>query len=149
MSEDEMVRQHHWCNGQEFEQTPGHGVPESSSSSQGISLQGWVVSADDDVVSDSWYGTTCLFQASGSLLYFDKSIRLEVWHFQFPPPRFTVSRNHCCPTEFLLRWFSQNRLYYHLLSLMCSILTLWLHCNSCHIPHFISYLSKSCLPLAS
>ena len=35
-------------------------------------------SADDDVVSDSQYGTTCLFQASGSLLYFDKSIRSEV-----------------------------------------------------------------------
>ena len=33
---------------------------------------------DDDVASDSYYGTTCLFQASGSLLYFDKSIRSEV-----------------------------------------------------------------------
>ena len=41
-------------------------------------------SADDDVVSDSQYGTTCLFQASGSLLYFDKSIRSEV--FSFPHP---------------------------------------------------------------
>ena len=36
---------------------------------------------DDDVASDSQLGTTCLFQASGSLLYFDKSIRSEVWHF--------------------------------------------------------------------
>ena len=39
---------------------------------------------DDDVASDSYYGTTCLFQASGSLLYFDKSIRSEV--FSFPHP---------------------------------------------------------------
>ena len=39
---------------------------------------------DNDVASDSKYGTTCLFQASGSLLYFDKSIRLEV--FSFPHP---------------------------------------------------------------
>ena len=75
---------------------PGY-MPESSSSSQGISLKGWAVSVDDDVVSDSSYGTTCLFQASGSLLYFDQSIRSEVWHFQFPPSRFTVSTNHCCP----------------------------------------------------
>ena len=39
---------------------------------------------DNDVASDSKYGTTCLFQASGSLLYFDKSIRSEV--FSFPHP---------------------------------------------------------------
>ena len=77
----------------------GSEMPESISSSQGTSLKGWAVSADDDVVSDSKYGTTCLFQASGSLLYFDQSIRSEVWHFQFPPPRFTVSRNHRCPTN--------------------------------------------------
>ena len=38
---------------------------------------------------------------------------------------------------------------YYLLSLMCPILNLWFHCNSCHIPQFISYLPKSCLPLAS
>ena len=38
---------------------------------------------------------------------------------------------------------------YYLLPLMCPILNLWLHCNSCYIPQFISYLSKSCLPLTS
>ena len=38
---------------------------------------------------------------------------------------------------------------YYLLFLMCPILNLWLHCNSCYIPQFIYYLSKSCLPLAS
>ena len=56
-------------------------MPESSSSSQGISLKGWAMSADNDVASDSRYGTTCLFQTSGFLLYFDKCIRSEVWHF--------------------------------------------------------------------
>jgi len=56
----------------------GH-VPESSSSSQGISLKGRAVSAGNDVASDPRYGTTCLFQASGFLLYFFKSIRSEVW----------------------------------------------------------------------
>ena len=56
-------------------------LPESSSSSQGISLKGWEVLADNDVASDSRYRTTCLFQASGFLLYFDKSVRSEVWHF--------------------------------------------------------------------
>ena len=40
-------------------------------------------------------------------------------------------------TEFLLQRLAQNRVY------------LWLHCNSGHIPQFISYLSKSCLPLVS
>ena len=40
--------------------------------------------AENDVASDGRFGTACLFQASGSLLYFDKSIRSEVWHFQFP-----------------------------------------------------------------
>ena len=59
-------------------------LPESSSSSQGISLKGWAVSAENDVYSDPRCRTACLFQASGSLLYFDKSIRSEVWHFQFP-----------------------------------------------------------------
>ena len=58
-----------------------HQVPESSSSSQGISLKGWAVSAENDAASDSKCRTACLFQASGSLLYFDKSIRSEVWHF--------------------------------------------------------------------
>ena len=54
---------------------------ESSSSSKGISLKGWAVSVDNDIASDSRCGATCLFQASGFLLYFDKSIRSEVWHF--------------------------------------------------------------------
>ena len=104
-------------------------LPESSSSSQGISLKGWAVLVGDDAASDSKYGTICLFQGLGSLLYFDKSIRSEVWHFQFSPPRFIVSRNHCCPTEFLLQRFSQNQVYYLLST--SSYVSLWSHCNWC------------------
>ena len=91
-----------------------------------------------------------MFISSFRFSFIDKSIRSEVWHFQFSPPRFTASGNHCSPTEFLLQQFSQNWLaIYYLLSLICPILNLWLHCNSCYISQFISYLSKSCLPLAS
>ena len=32
---------------------------------------------------------------------------------------------------------------------MCPIVDLWLHCNSCYIPQFTTYLPKSCLPLTS
>ena len=38
---------------------------------------------------------------------------------------------------------------YYLPILMCPIVNLWLHCNSCYIPRFITYLPKSCLPLTS
>ena len=38
---------------------------------------------------------------------------------------------------------------YYLLLLMCPIVNLWLHCNSCYIPQFTTYLPKSCLPLTS
>ena len=40
------------------------------------------MSVENDAASDSRGGTACLFQASGLLLYFDKSIRSEVLHFQ-------------------------------------------------------------------
>ena len=116
---------------------------ESSSSSQGISVKGGEASVKNNVASDSRYGTTCLSQASGLLLYFDKSIRSTVLHFQF-----TLTQIYCLivalQTEFLLQRFSQNRVY------------LWLHWNSHayvwavnHISQFIFYLFKSCLPLTS
>ena len=86
-------------------------LPESSSSSQGISLKRWAVSAGNDAASDSKCRTACLFQASGLLLYFFKSIRLEVLHFQLP-----LTQIYCLlvalQTEFLLQQFSQNQLYY-------------------------------------
>ena len=115
---------------------------ESSSSSQGISLRRWVVSAGNDVASDSRYGTTCLFQASGSLLYFFKSIRSEVWHFLFPLTQIIVS----------LLPFKQSSCFSHSLRIVFTCDYTVTHAYvwaAYHIPQFISYLSKSCLPLVS
>ena len=68
------------------------------------------MSAENDAASDSRCGTACLFQASGLLLYFDKSIRTEVSDFQLP-----VTQIYCLlvalQTEFLLQPFSQNGVY--------------------------------------
>ena len=64
-----------------FSTSGNKALPESSSSSQGISLKGWAVWVDNDVASDSRCRATCLFQASGFLLYFEKSIKSEVWYF--------------------------------------------------------------------
>ena len=106
------------------------GVPGSSSSSQGISLKGWAVLMENDAASDSRCGTACLFQASGLLLYFFKSIRSEVLHFQLPITRIYYLRV-ALQTEFLFQRFSQTRVY------------LWLHCNSCWclgcVPHSSVY----------
>ena len=115
---------------------------ESSSSSQGISLKGWVVLVGNDVAFDSRYGTTCLFQASGSLLYFFKSIRLEVWHFQLPLAQIIVSllpfKQSSCFSDSLRIVFTCDYIVTHA--------DVW---AAYHIPQFISYLSKSCLPLVS
>ena len=113
-----------------------------SSSSQGISLKGWAVSAGNDVASDSRYGTTCLFQASGSLLYFFKSIRSEVWHFQFPLTQIIVS----------LLPFKQSSCFSYSLRIVFTCDYIVTHAYvwaAYHIPQFISYLSKSCLALVS
>ena len=59
-------------------------LPESTSSSQGIILKRLAVSAENDAASDSRCRTACLFQASGLLFYFNKSIRSEILHFQLP-----------------------------------------------------------------
>ena len=106
-------------------------VPESSSSSQGISLKRWVVLAENDAASDSRRGTACLFQASGSLLYYDKSIRPEVWHFQFP-----LTQIYCLHKTLLP--FKQSFYFSNSLRILFN---LWLHCNSC--------LCLGCIPHSS
>ena len=115
---------------------------ESSSSSQGISLKGWVVSVGNVVASDSRYRTTCLFQASGSILYFFKSIRSEVWHFQFPLTQIIVSslpfKQSSCFSYSLRIVFTCDYIVAHVY--------VW---AAYHILQFISYFSKSCLPLVS
>ena len=107
------------------------GVPGSSSSSQGISLKGWAVLMENDAASDSRCGTACLFQASGLLLYFFKSIRLEVLHFQLPLTQIYWLHKSSLP-------FNQSYIVTHAY--------VW---AAYHIPQFISYLSKSRLPLVS
>ena len=64
--------------------------------------------------------------SSGSLLYFEKSIRSEFWHFQFPPPRFTVSRNHCpsnrFPTSAILSEFAFSSVQFSSVPQLCPTL---------------------------
>ena len=117
-------------------------VPESSSNSQGISLKVWAVSVEIDSASDSRYRTACLFQASGLLLYFDKSIRSEIWHFQFP-----LTQIYC-----LIFPFKQSSCFSDSLRIMFTCDYIVTHAYvwaAYHIPQFISYLSKSCFPLVS
>ena len=132
-------------------------LPESSSSSQGISLKRWAVSAEKDAASDSRFWTACLFQASGSLLYFDKSIRSEVWHFQFPLTQIYCLQKSLLPFRVpVSALLSESCLLSIIYFLLC---ILYLTCDYIvthanvglhnHIPQFISYLSKSCLPLVS
>ena len=105
----------------------GH-LSESSSSSQGISLKRWAVLVESDVASDSRYGIHVYFKHQVFFLYFDKSIRSEVLHFQLPLTQiyyFLV----VLQTELLFQRFSQNRVY------------LWLHCNWC--------LCLGCVPHSS
>ena len=126
-------------------------MPESSSSNQGFNLKGWAVSARNGAASQfSW--TAYLFQAYNSLLYFYKSIRLEIWHFLFPLTQICYLHKSLLPFKHSSCFSDSLRIsftIYYLLPLMCPIVNLWLHCNSCYIPQFISYLSKSCLPLTS
>ena len=109
-----------------------------------------VLASNETASKFSW--TACLFQASDSLLYFYKSIRSEVWYFQFPLIQIYYLHKSLLPFKQSSCFSNSLRIsftIYYLLPLMCPIVNLWLHCNSCYIPQFISYLSKSCLPLTS
>ena len=126
-------------------------VLESNSGSQGFNLKRWTVSANE-TASQFFFWTGSLFQAYDSLLYFYKSIRSEVWYFQFP-----LTQIYYLYKSLLL--FKQSSCFsdslgislniYYILLLMCPIVNLWLRCNSYYIPLFITYLPKSCLPLKS
>ena len=99
-----------------------------------------------------FFWTACLFQAYDSLLYFYKSIRSEVWYLKFP-----LTQIYFLHKSLLL--FKQSSCFSdslrisliicYLPTLMCPIVNLWLHCTSCYIPQFTTYLPKSCLPLTS
>ena len=83
---------------------------------------------------------------------FTKTLGQRFDIFSSPSPRFIISINHCCssnrvPASVTLSGISL--IIYYLPPLMCPIVNLWLHCNSCYIPQFTTYLPKSCLPLTS
>ena len=80
---------------------------------------------------------------------FTKALGQRFDIFSSPFPRCIISVNHCCSSEFLLQWLSQNQPYHLLSTSSCPIVNLWLHCNSCYIPQVTTYLPKSCLPLTS
>ena len=83
------------------------------------------MSAEDDVASDSSYGTTRLFQVSGFLLHFDKALGQRFDIFSSPHPHLLSPEIvFALQTEFLLQRFSQNQLNYYLLSVKCPILNL-------------------------
>ena len=88
-----------------------------------------------------------LFQALGSLLYFDKSIRSEVWHFQFPLTHIYCLHKSLLPFKQSFCFSGSLRIVF---TLTCDYIVtrayIW---AAYHKPQFISYLSKSCLPLAS
>ena len=82
-----------------------------------------------------------------SLLYFYKSIRSEVWHFQFP-----LTQIYCLHASLLS--FKQSFCFSGSLRIVFTLTSdyfvtrayIW---AAYHKPQFISYLSKSCSPLTS
>ena len=68
--------------------------------------------ADNDVASD-WYGTTCLFQASGFFYTLTKALRQRFDIFSSPhPDLLSPEIIVALQAEFLLQGFSQNPPYY-------------------------------------
>ena len=101
-----------------------------------------MLSAKNDVASD--VASDSRFEVRGLHVYFKHQVffytltKALVRGLTFSvPPHPDYCLIVALQTEFLLQRLAQNHVY------------LWLHCNSGHIPQFISYLSKSCLPLAS
>ena len=81
---------------------------------------------------------------------FTKALGQRFDIFSSPSPRFIISTNNCCssnsvPASVIL---SESALLSIIYFLLC-VLYLWLHCNSCYMPQFTTYLPKSCLPLTS
>ena len=122
-------------------------LPESNSSSQGFNLKRWTVSAREMRQPLSFLGLPVYFKFK-ILLYFYKNIRPELWHFQFP-----LSQIYYLHKSLLLFKHSScfsdslriSLIIYYVPPLMCPIVNLWSHCNSCYIPQFTTYLPKSCL----
>ena len=125
-------------------------VPESYASNQGFNLKRWSVLVREMRQPLSFLGLPVYFKLMSLFYTFAKALGQRFNIFSSHWPRFIFSINHFCSSEFLLQWFSQiSLIIYYLPPLMCPIVNLWLHCNSCYIPQFTTYLPKSCLPLTS
>ena len=90
---------------------------------QGFNLKSWTVSANE-TASQLFFWTGSLFQAYDSVLYFYKSIRPEVWYFQFPLTQIyylykslLLFKQSSCFSDSLGISFA----IYYLLPLMCPI----------------------------
>ena len=127
-------------------------VPESYSSNQGFNLKRWTVLVREMRQPLIFLGLPLYFKFKILFYTFTKTLGQRFDIFSSLSPRFIISINHCCssnwvPASVILSGISLI-IYYPPL-LMCPIVNLWLHCNSCYIPQFTTYLSKSCLPLTS
>ena len=119
-------------------------LPESSSSSQGFNLKEGMVSASM-MQPLNFLGLRNFVSSLRFFLYFYKSIRSEVWHFQFP-----LTQIYCLHASLLS--FKQSFCFSGSLRIVFTLTSdyfvtrayIW---DAYHKPQFISYLSKYCLPL--
>ena len=100
----------------------------------------------------SFLGLHIYFKFKVFFYTFTKALGQKFDIFSSPSPRFIISMIHCCssnrvPASAILSVSALPSIIYFLF--LCPIVHLWLYCNSCYIPRFISYLSKSYLPLTS
>ena len=126
-------------------------VLESNSGSQGFNLKRWTVSANE-TASQFSFGLPVYFKFKILFYTFTKTLGQRFDIFRSP-----LSQNYYLHKSLLL--FKQSSCFsdslgisliiYYLPLLMCPVVNLWLHCNSCYVPQFTAYLPKSCLPLTS
>ena len=109
------------------------------------------MSASNETASHFSFGLPIYSKFKILFYTFTKTLDQRFDIFSSPSFRFIISTNHCCSSK--SSCFSDSLrislIIYYLPPLMCPIVNLWLHCNSCYIPQFTTYLPKSCLPLTS
>ena len=106
----------------------------------------------DETASQFFFGLPLYFKFKILFYTFTKTLCQRFDIFSSPSPRFIISINHCCSSNRVpasVNSLGISLIIYYLPPLMCPIANLWLHCNSCYIPQFTTYLPKSCLPVIS
>ena len=72
-----------------------------------------------------FYGLSVYFKLMICFYTFTKALDQKFDIFSSHWPRFIVSTNHCCSSEFLLQWFSRNQPFIcYLPPLMCPVVNL-------------------------